>query len=130
MLKLLRNRMVASTLGFAILMSLAWFMGPYLGLPSEQSRLYVVVGILMIWVVFLMIGRLLSERAGRLLDKMLRRQADEAVIGASADQRREVAMIPSSRITITSSIRVKPLAGRISSCPDRRRSRARSHPAV
>lgn len=93
MLKLLRNRMVASTMGFGILMSLAWFMGPYLGLPSEQSRLYVVVGILMIWVVFLMIGRLLSERAGRLLDKMLRRQADEAVIGASADQRREVAMI-------------------------------------
>ena len=93
MLKLLRNRMVASTLGFAILVCLVWLVGPYLGLPSEQSRLYVVVGILMLWVVFLMLGRLLSERAGRLLDKMLRRQADEAVIGANADQRREVALI-------------------------------------
>lgn len=93
MLKLLRNRLLASSLGFAILVSLVWLVGKYFGLPSEQSRLYVIIGIMMVWVVMLMLGRLSSERAGRLLDRMLRRQADEAVIGASADQRREVAQI-------------------------------------
>lgn len=93
MLKLLRNKMVASSLGFVILVILVWLVGPYLGLPSEQSRLYAIVVILLLWVVFLLLGRLFAERAGRLLDKMLRRQADEAVIGASADQRREVAQI-------------------------------------
>ena len=93
MLKLLRNKMVASSLGFAILMVLAWLLGPYVGLSSIESRLYVTVGILLLWVVFLLLGRLFAERAGGLLGKMLRRQADEAVIGASTDQRREVAQI-------------------------------------
>lgn len=93
MRKLFGNKTLASSLGFVILVSLVWLAGPYLGLPSEQSRLYVIVGILLLWVLLLLLGRALSERAGRMLDKMLRRQADEAVISASADQRREVAQI-------------------------------------
>jgi len=93
MRKLFGNKTVASSLGFVILVSLVWLVGPYLGLPSEQSRLYLIVGILLLWVFLLLLGRVLAERAGRMLDKMLRRQADEAVIGASADQRREVAQI-------------------------------------
>lgn len=93
MLKWLRNKTVASSLGFLILMGLVWLIGPYVGLPSEQTRLFIIVGILLVWVTLLLLGRLLAERAGRLLDRMLRRQADDAVIGASADQRREVAQI-------------------------------------
>ncbi|WP_305074870.1 type VI secretion system membrane subunit TssM [Propionivibrio sp.] len=93
MRKLFDNKTVASSLGFVILVSLVWLVGPYLGLPSEQSRLYLIVGILLLWVFLLLLGRVLAERAGRMLDKMLRRQADEAVIGASTDQRREVAQI-------------------------------------
>lgn len=89
MRKLFDNKTVVSSLGFVILVSLVWLVGPYLGLPSEQSRLYLIVGILLLWVFLLLLGRVLAERAGRMLDKMLRRQADEAVIGASADQRRE-----------------------------------------
>ena len=93
MLKLLRNKKLASALGFAILIALIWFVGPFIGLPSMERRLIVILGVMLIWIVALLVGRILSDRAGALLEKVLRRQTDDAVIGATADQRRDVAQL-------------------------------------
>ncbi|MFT3849469.1 MAG: type VI secretion system membrane subunit TssM [Propionivibrio sp.] len=93
MLKLLANRRLASALGFLILIGLIWLLGRFVGLPSVEDRLIVTLGVMLIWVITLLVGRMFSERAGGLLEKMLRRQTDDAVISATADQRRDVAQL-------------------------------------
>lgn len=93
MWKLLRNARLASALGFLILIALIWLIGPFVGLASSEARLLWTVVVMLVWVLALLVGRLVSDRAGGLLEKVLRRQTDEAVIGASAEQRRDVAQL-------------------------------------
>ena len=93
MLKWLRNTKLASAFGFLILITLIWLIGPFVGLVSREDRLFFILGVMLLWVVALLIGRMLSDRAGVLLERVLRRQTDDAVIGASADQRRDVAQL-------------------------------------
>ena len=68
------------------------FLGRFVGLPSVEARLTVILGVMLVWITVLLVGRLLTERAGALLEKVLRRQTDDAVIAATADQRRDVAL--------------------------------------
>lgn len=93
MLKWLRNAKIASALGFLILIALIWFVGPWLGMTSTEARLGWIFGVMLVWVASLLIGRAMAERAGGLVENFLRRQTDDAVIGASAEQRREVAQL-------------------------------------
>ena len=93
MLMLLRNKKLTSAVGFAILIVLIWFVGPLFGLSSLEERLIAILGVMLVWVVALLVGRILTDRAGALLEKVLRRQTDEAVISATADQRRDVAQL-------------------------------------
>ncbi|WP_231137371.1 hypothetical protein [Chromobacterium paludis] len=89
----LRNAKIASAIGFLILIALIWWVGPWLGLQSLESRLGWIVAVMMVWVVALLIGQALAKRAGGMLEGMLRRQADDAVINASADKRAEVTLL-------------------------------------
>lgn len=93
MWKFLSNTRMASAFGFLILILLIWLVGPFVGLASMEARLFWTLGVMLVWVAVLLLGRLLSDRAGGLLEKILRRQTDEAVIGANAEQRREVAQL-------------------------------------
>ncbi|WP_218645285.1 type VI secretion system membrane subunit TssM [Aquitalea sp. LB_tupeE] len=89
----LRHGKVASAIGFLILILLIWFVGPWMGLPSPEARLGWIVGVMLLWVLTLLVGQLLTRRAGNLLEKMLRKQADDAVIGADAGKRAEVTLL-------------------------------------
>lgn len=89
----LRNAKVASAIGFLILIALIWWLGPWLGLKSVEARLGWIVAVMIVWVLALLIGQALARRAGGLLEGMLRRQADDAVINASADKRAEVTLL-------------------------------------
>jgi type VI secretion system protein ImpL len=91
--KWLGNRKVATTLGFVIMIALVWLVGPYAGLASAETRLLWIFCIMAIWVATLMIGHLLAQRAGALVEALLRRQADDAVLGARPEQRTEVAQL-------------------------------------
>ncbi|MDR1424124.1 MAG: type VI secretion system membrane subunit TssM [Azoarcus sp.] len=88
-----KNAKMASALGFLILIALVWFAGPFFGLTDEGLRLKIVFGVMAAWVLTLLIGQLFAARAGRLLEKMLRRQADEAVVGASPSRRAEIKLL-------------------------------------
>lgn len=93
MWKWLRNAKVASALGFLMLIALIWLVGPFLGLVETESRLLWIFFVMLLWVVSLLVGKVLAERAGGLLEGVLRRQTDDAVISASAEQRRDVAQL-------------------------------------
>ena len=93
MLKWFRNAKLASAIGFCIFIALVWFIGPYVGLPNADTRLAVILGVMLLWVITLMVGRVIADRASTVLEKMLRRQADDAVMGASTDKRAEVARL-------------------------------------
>nr|WP_269461357.1 type VI secretion system membrane subunit TssM [Aquitalea magnusonii] len=89
----LRHGKVASAIGFLILILLIWFVGPWLGLSSPETRLGWIIGVMLLWVLTLLVGQLVTRRAGSLLEKMLRKQADDAVIGADAGKRAEVTLL-------------------------------------
>lgn len=93
MFKYLRNAKLASALGFLILIALIWWLGPLFGLKGADSRLLWIFCVMVIWVGSLLVGRVLAERAGGVFEKVLRRQADNAVIDATAEQRRDVAQL-------------------------------------
>ncbi|MDR0635291.1 MAG: type VI secretion system membrane subunit TssM [Azoarcus sp.] len=87
-----QNPKTVSALGFLILIALIWFVGPHLhvGLIDEGFRLKIIFGVMAAWVLTLLIGQLVTLRAGRLLEKMLHRQADGAVVGATPSRRAEI----------------------------------------
>lgn len=64
MWKLLRNARLASALGFLILIALIWLIGPFVGLASSEARLLWTVVVMLAWVLALLVGRLVSDRAG------------------------------------------------------------------
>lgn len=93
MWKWMRNGKVMSTIGFLILIVLIWFVGPFVGLHTVESRFAWIFCVMLLWVITLMVGRMLADRAGGVIEKFLRRQADDAVMGASAEKRAEVARL-------------------------------------
>jgi len=93
MWKWMRNTTVMSTIGFLILIVLIWYVGPFAGLSADKTRFALIFIVMLLWVFSLMIGRALANRAGGVLEKFLRRQADEAVMDASSDKRTEVARL-------------------------------------
>ncbi|EEG07486.1 type VI secretion system membrane subunit TssM [Pseudogulbenkiania ferrooxidans] len=88
-----RYAKVASAIGFLILIALIWFLGEWMGLETLEARLSCIVVIMLLWVASLLIGQLLARRAGGLLEKMLRQQADDAVIHTGSDKRAEVTLL-------------------------------------
>lgn len=93
MLKWLLNVKIASTLGFCILIALIWFVGPYFGIFTRESRLTWIFAVMFVWVLTLLAGRVFTVRASAILEKVLRQQADEAVMAASAGKRAEIARL-------------------------------------
>ncbi|UXY14571.1 type VI secretion system membrane subunit TssM [Chitiniphilus purpureus] len=89
----LKNAKVASAIGFLILIALIWFVGPWMGLVSAEARFGWIFGVMLLWVLTLLVGQMLANRAGGLIEKMLQRQADDAVMGASPDKRAEVNLL-------------------------------------
>lgn len=89
----IRNSKLASSVGFVVVISLIWFLGPFLGVAGAAERLLLMFLVMAIWVVTLLLGRAVAARAGNLLEKMLRRQADDAVIAAVPDRRAEVGLL-------------------------------------
>ncbi|WP_035055130.1 type VI secretion system membrane subunit TssM [Andreprevotia chitinilytica] len=89
----MKNAKIASAIGFLILIALIWFVGPYMGLTSVESRFGWIFGVMLLWVLTLLVGQLLARRAGGLIEKMLQRQADDAVMSASPDKRAEVNLL-------------------------------------
>ncbi|WP_240929209.1 type VI secretion system membrane subunit TssM [Iodobacter violaceini] len=89
----LRNAKVTSAIGFLILIALIWFLGPWFGLKTAEVRFGWIFAVMLLWVFTLMVGKLIANRAGGLIEKMLLKQADDAVIGASVDKRAEVNLL-------------------------------------
>lgn len=90
---LLRNQKVLMAFGFLVLVALIWFIGPWLGLKSAEARFGWIFAVMLVWVAILLVGKVLSERAAGLLEGVLRRQGDDAVLAASPEKRAEVAAL-------------------------------------
>jgi len=109
MWKWLRNAKIASALGFLILIALIWFIGPFIGLASVEARFGWIFGVMVLWVLSLMVGRLLAQRAGGLVEHILRRQADDAVLDASPEKRAEVSQLRQRLLTAIETLKTSKL---------------------
>lgn len=94
-----RNPKIASALGFLILVAIIWFAGPLMGLKSAETRAAWVFAVMMVWVLTLLVGKMLADRAGLMLERVLRRQSDDAVLAAHPNARTEVAAIRQRLLT-------------------------------
>lgn len=90
---MLRNQKVLMAIGFLVLVALIWFLGPWLGLKSAEARFGWIFAVMLVWVAILLVGKALSERAAGLLEGVLRKQGDDAVMAASPEKRAEVAAL-------------------------------------
>jgi len=95
----LRNPKITSAIGFLILVAIIWFAGPFFGLKSVETRAGWVFFIMLLWVVTLLVGKIIADRAGSMLERVLRRQTDDAVLAASPNARSEVAALRKNLLT-------------------------------
>jgi type VI secretion system protein ImpL len=105
----LRNPKIASAIGFLILVMIIWFAGPALGLKSPESRAAWVFIIMLLWVVSLLAGKFLADRAGSMLERVLRRQSDDAVLAANPNARTEVAALRQRLLTAIDTLKTSKL---------------------
>jgi len=105
----LRNPKIASAIGFLILVAIIWFAGPAFGLKSVESRTAWLFVIMLIWVATLLVGKILADRAGSLLERVLRRQTDDAVLAASPNARSEVAALRKNLLTAIDTLKTSKL---------------------
>mgnify|MGYP001260875545 CR=1 FL=1 len=78
---------------FLLLVALVWFVGSSMGLKTSEARFGLIFLLMLLWVLTLMIGKALADRSSQLLERMVRRDADAAVIGASPEKRAEMAQL-------------------------------------
>lgn len=105
----LRNPKIASAIGFLILVAIIWFAGPYFGLKSVETRAGWVFVVMLVWVVTLLIGKIIADRAGSMLERVLRRQSDDAVLAASPNARSEVAALRKNLLTAIDTLKTSKL---------------------
>jgi type VI secretion system protein ImpL len=87
---LLRYPRVTIGLGVFFLICLVWVAGPLLGLKTGETRLILIVGILIVWILFLLLDRLRADRGAKLLEQSLQKQAQEQVISTRPDRKGEI----------------------------------------
>jgi len=80
------------TAGIAVflLICLIWFAGPSLWLEKPETRLFLIVGILFLWSLFLAIDRVRAERGAKQLEQSLHKQAQEQAVGSRPDRKEEI----------------------------------------
>ncbi len=88
-----RNPKILSSIIFLALIGLVWFAGPSMGLKTMEGRFAWIFFIMLVWVVILMVGKIIRERSASVLEKMLRRKADDAVVSATPENRAEVSLL-------------------------------------
>ncbi len=93
MYRFLKNIRLLSALGFLLIIAIVWLFGHVLGVSSSEQRLAVILVVMIIWVIALLAGRLMSMRAGKLVEGMFRAQLDRAVMQATPEQRGEIALL-------------------------------------
>ncbi|MBI3596642.1 MAG: type VI secretion system membrane subunit TssM [Nitrospirae bacterium] len=87
---LLRYPRVTIALGLFFLICLVWVAGPLLGLQKGETRLILIVGILLVWILFLLLDRFRADRGAKLLEQSLQKQAQEQMISTRPDRKGEI----------------------------------------
>ena len=89
LLGLLRNRFVVLGSGFILLISLAFTLGAWMGW-SMTTRLYIVIGILVVSVGAAVVELVRSHRSASTMEDAMRWQAEQQVEHARPDKKREI----------------------------------------
>jgi len=86
---LFRSRYFAVGAGFALLISLAFTLGAWLGW-SMMTRLYIVIGILVLSVIVVLVELVRSQRSASKMEDSMRWQAEQQVQSSRPDKQREI----------------------------------------
>jgi type VI secretion system protein ImpL len=89
LLGLLRNRFVVLGSGFVLLISLAFMLGAWMGWPMT-TRLYIVIGILVVSVLAAVVELVRSQRSASNMEDSMRWQAEQQVEHSRPDKKREI----------------------------------------
>lgn len=86
-----RNPLVVGVFLWPLAMAALWFGGPYVGLESVAARGGWIFAVTLLLIVIILVSSALTSRSNSLLEGMLRKDADQALVGASPENRNEVA---------------------------------------
>ncbi len=79
---------ITVAVGVFLLIALIWIGGPFVSIVRVETRLFLIVGVLFFWSVFLLLDRYRAERGARLLEESLHRQVQTAAV--RPDRREEI----------------------------------------
>ena len=86
---LLKSSKLPIASGFIVLIILIWVLGPRFGL-SMNTRMFAIILILFIAILYLIISQMMANRKSALLEKSIKSQADEQIMSTKPDKREAI----------------------------------------
>lgn len=87
---LLKNRYLIMAVGFAILLLLVWFAGPFVGLGTVLLRVMVMALAIMSGVVVVLFRKISATKGAAQIENALKEQAAEQMAGERPDRQEEI----------------------------------------
>jgi len=108
--KLLRKRSISITTGFVLLIALIWIVGWWwLGMPVLGCVVATVI-VLLIWVIALLVERLTAQRSGAMIERSIKEQSEEQVLGVRPEKREELETLRQQLTTAIDALKRSKLA--------------------
>ncbi len=76
--------------GIVLLSLLIWFAGPFAGIKSLQIRFILIIGVLILWIAYLLFERLRADKGAKLLEQSLKKQAEEQLVSTRPDRKEDI----------------------------------------
>ena len=92
---LLKYPKIMVPVGVILLILLIWFAGPSVGITRIDIRLFLVIGVLFAWILFLMIERMREDKGAKLLEQSMKKQAEEQLVNARPDRKEDIQALQS-----------------------------------
>ncbi len=88
-----RNPLVIGVFLWPLAMAALWFGLPYAGMDTILARAGWMFAVSLLWIVVIVVSSAITSRSNTMLEGMLRKNADQALVGASPENRTEVAQL-------------------------------------
>jgi type VI secretion system protein ImpL len=77
-------------IGVLFLIALVWIISPLIGMESVTLRIYLSVGILLLWLIFIIVDQYRSDRNAKRFEESLNKQAQDHLLSIRPDRKGKI----------------------------------------
>ena len=110
LLQIIGARRLAATTGLLLLLVLIWVVGSWIGI-SANTRFILILVVMVLWGIFLVLEQMRAARGAANLEKSLKAQAEEQMLGARPEKRAEIENLRAQLTRAIESLKRSRLAG-------------------